>query len=228
MKNLLLLLFAFNLYALINIPMNTKQLLLVSTEGFCNNQASLRVYERSPQGWKEVFEPRAVNLGRNGLAWGEGILDFKHGKDEPLKYEGDGKAPAGLFQLESFFGYEDKSFLFPYLQVNAQSLCIDDSDSNKYNTIIQSKNSGQFKSFEYMRRKDNLYRLGIVVGHNQKAMKKRGSCIFIHIQKDKASPTSGCTSMPENQLYELMQWLDVDKRPLLLQVPSTYLKDGFK
>lgn len=227
MKNLLLLLFALNTYAFIAIPIESKQLLVVSTDGFDNNQAVLHTYERSNTTWKEVFAPRTVNLGRNGLAWGEGILSFKHAKDEPLKYEGDGKSPAGLFQLESFFGYEDQHFRFPYLQVDVESLCIDDISSHHYNQIIQSKESETFKSFEYMKRKDKLYRLGIVVGHNQKAIKKRGSCIFIHIQKAEAAPTSGCTSMPEEQLNEVMQWLDVDKKPLLLQVPDVYLKDGF-
>ena len=228
MKNIIFLLFAFNLYALITIPIESRQLLLVSADGFTNNQAILRVYERTDGVWKEHFYPIPVNLGRNGLAWGEGMIDFEHAHDEPIKYEGDGKSPAGLFQLESAFGYEDEKIDYPYLQVDASTLCIDDTASDQYNKIIHTKNSESFRSFEYMKRQDDLYRLGVVVGHNQKRLHKRGSCIFLHIQKNKGAPTSGCTSMHEDRLYQILQWLDADKKPLLLQLPAFYLRDGFK
>ena len=77
-----------------------------------------------------------------------------------------------------------------------------------------------------MKRDDNLYKLGVFVGHNKEQRPFRGSCIFLHIQRDTNASTAGCTSMKEKELLQLMRWLDEKKRPLLLQVPSLYLR-GF-
>ncbi len=228
MKYLLILLLAFGLYASVPIPAKTSQLLLVSSEGFNNNQASLEAYERSNNKWKKSFGPIIVNLGRNGLAWGEGLIEFEHAQDDPVKIEGDGRSPAGLFKLDLLFGYEQKRFDLPYLQVDESTLCIDDRDSSFYNQIIRKEDHTAFKSFEFMKRKDDLYKLGIVVRHNEQNFKDRGSCIFVHIQKAHASPTAGCTSMQEEQLFKIMRWLKQENSPLLLQLPVSYLQEGFE
>lgn len=232
MKKLLLLILALDLYAQITLPKSTFQLLLVSAEGFESSRATLQAYEKSDGKWQKVFSPIRVNLGRNGLAWGEGLMAFAQNENEPVKYEGDGKAPAGLFSLDLFFGYDEALFDFPYQKVNAQTLCIDENSSPLYTQIIQLRKSQNpaelFKSFEYMQRKDDLYRLGILVGHNKKALKERGSCIFIHIERAEGSPTSGCTSLDEEELLKLMQWLKRAKNPLLLQLPEHYLRQGFE
>ena len=226
-----LLIFTFlsiNLYAEILISKQTTQLLVVSSDSFTNKTATLQAYERDKNSWKKHLKSITVNLGRNGLAWGKGLITFQHKPEEPIKKEGDGKAPAGLFELESLFGYEDNHFSLPYLKVNSSSLCIDDSTSKDYNTILQNKDTTTYKSFEYMKRKDNLYKLGVVVGHNQKAIKEHGSCIFLHIQKKKNSATAGCTSMQEENLLTIMKWLKQSEHPLLLQLPVKYLKEGFR
>ena len=224
-----LLLFSYlhflHLYAQVIIPVHTTQLIVVKADNFKTTQAQLQAYEKVNQVWVKKGKKIIVNLGRTGLAWGEGLQAFKHSLDEPIKHEGDGKSPAGLFSLDSFFGYENFNFNFPYLQVNKQSICIDDSDSAYYNTLIQTTDPKQFKSYEKMRREDSLYKLGIVVGHNTQQQKAKGSCIFLHIQRDKDSSTAGCTSMQEEELLKLMLWLDKEKNPLLLQLPQIYLKN---
>ena len=226
-KLLYLLLLSLNIYADISIPKSTTQLLVVSSKDFNTSLAYLQAYEKIDQKWKKHFEKIPVNLGRNGLAWGKGLLLFKHQPNEPVKQEGDGKAPAGLFKLNSFFGYKQHHFRFMYKQLSPYDLCIDDSDSKDYNTLIKSKDTKNFKSYENMKREHNLYALGITIGHNQDNIKNAGSCIFIHIQRDNGAATSGCTSMKEETLFKLMKWLDESKNPLLLQLPSLYLKEGF-
>ena len=70
-----------------------------------------------------------------------------------------------------------------------------------------------------MRRSDDLYKWGIVVEHNRTAMPGAGSCIFLHVWKGPASPTAGCTAMPENELVKLLRWLDPAAHPILVQMP---------
>jgi len=219
MKVLLLALLITNLFADITIAKQSQQLLLVTTNDFNNSAASLQAYEKIEGTWKKVFEEIPVNLGRNGLAWGEGEVNFKHKRSDLIKQEGDGKAPAGLFSLDTFFGYEKQDFDFPYLQITSQDICVDDSSSKEYNKLIKTDEISSYKSFEQMRRKDNLYELGIVVGHNKKGIKKAGSCIFIHIQRNVNSPTAGCTSLAKDKLLKIMKWLKFSKHPVLLQLP---------
>jgi L,D-peptidoglycan transpeptidase YkuD (ErfK/YbiS/YcfS/YnhG family) len=227
MKNILLFLVCAHIYADISIPKHTTQLIVVSSDDFESPMASLRAYEKIGDSWTNVFGPFTVNIGRSGLAWGQGLYAFNHPSTEPVKQEGDGKSPAGLFTLESFFGYEQIRFDFPYAQVTASTLCVDDSTSSDYNRIVQSEDGKQYASFEYMKREDELYRLGIVVGHNRQGIKQGGSCIFMHIQRNNDSATSGCTSMSPEQLLQLMKWLKKANNPLLLQLPKPYLKQGF-
>jgi len=69
-----------------------------------------------------------------------------------------------------------------------------------------------------MRFAKNYYKYGIVVNHNHideaGAKKGAGSCIFIHIKK---IPTAGCTVMREDEMKEIIEWLDVESNPLLVQ-----------
>jgi len=226
-KTLFLLLFSLTCSAEVLIPKASTQLLVVSSKDFNASTASLQAYEKVNNSWEKRFKKVQVNLGRNGLAWGKGLISFNHKKYESIKKEGDGKAPAGLFSLDGFFGYEKQAFNFNYLHLNTSDLCIDDSSSPEYNTLVKSTNSKHYKSFETMRREDNLYALGIRVGHNKQQIKQAGSCIFIHIQRAKNSPTAGCTAMKEEILLKLMKWLDKSKNPLLLQLPKSSLKEGF-
>lgn len=225
MKTVLFLLFFLQLHAQVIIPQQTQQLLLVSALGFKSTQATLQAYEKKDNHWIKIFEPIKVNIGRSGLAWGKGIIEIKHKKSDPVKQEGDGKAPAGLFSLDSFFGYDTQHFDFPYSKMTSQDICVDDSTSPKYNTLLSTRDTGLYKSFEWMKRKDNLYELGIVVGHNKKGLKQAGSCIFIHIQSDIDAPTAGCTSLKKEKLLKIMKWMKFSKHPLLLQLPFHHVLD---
>ncbi len=221
MKKLLLLLITLKLYALPIIPHETEQLVIVSAKELNATTAMLYTYEKHPSGWQQVFMPISVNVGRKGMAWAESS------QNGHLKYEGDGKAPAGLFSFVYFFGYENHDFNFPYHQVDSLDICVDDTDSIDYNRLIRTETRTQYQSYEEMRRKDDLYKLGIVIDYNAQQHHKRGSCIFMHIQKSKGSPTAGCTSMPEADLLLLMRWLDPIKNPKLLQGPEDYVQKVF-
>ncbi len=196
----------------------SQQIILVVADDFNSSTASLSCFE----GKKRYYHHIKVNLGHNGLGWGIGKEQIPHKSDEPIKHEGDKKAPAGVFTLSTLFGtIKNQAFSMFYLLATPDLLCIDDSTSKYYNTL-QSHPFGA-KSFEHMRRKDHLYDLGIRVNHNDIAKKGAGSCIFLHIQRGDNMPTAGCTSMKASDLYKLAHWLDKEKNPLLIQITKEYL-----
>lgn len=205
-----------NLIYISTLLFSSEQIILVVSDDFGASKAKLECYENG----KKVFKTVDVNLGKNGLGWGLGKISLEQKKGEVLKYEGDKKAPIGIFKLSSIFGYEKNLKLhMPYSFTSENLICVDDSDSKDYNKIILAK--GNEKSFEYMRRKDKLYKYGIVVEHNPKALNKRGSCIFMHIQRGKGIPTVGCTSMDEEDIKNIIYWLDKSKKPILIQIPKS-------
>ena len=79
-----------------------------------------------------------------------------------------------------------------------------------------------------MKRDDSQYELGIVVEHNKQAQKRRGSCIFLHVKKSEDSPTAGCTAMSLDEIKKITNWLDKDKNPILIQIPSSSSKEILK
>ena len=107
---------------------------------------------------------------------------------------------------------------------------MDDVNSKLYNKIVDStKIDADYNSKEHMRFPKNYYKYGVVVNHNhideEGAVKGAGSCIFLHI---KSVPTAGCTVMSEDEMKELIRWLDDKSHPLLLQGTEAVVKNLWK
>ena len=195
------------------------QYILVVSDNFNTSKAKLRCFE----GHKVIFDSIDVNLGKKGLGWGVFDLNIPHDENEVKKQEGDKKAPIGIFDLSSVFGYASTGTTkMPYIHATKDLICVDHSKHKDYNRIIKLTQPKP-KSFEYMKRDDNQYELGIVVEHNKIQKENAGSCIFIHVQKHLDASTAGCTSMTYNDLKKIVEWLDIKKNPILIQVPKKYL-----
>ena len=198
---------------------SSQQIILVIADDFNSSHASLKFFEDDT-----ILLEANVNLGKNGLGWGIGEVLLTQGQGQPLKFEGDKKAPAGVFKLTNIFGYSYTSnYKLPYLYASKKLICVDDSSSNFYNHIIEA--NGNEKRFEFMKRKDMQYKYGVTVSHNTLGEFKRGSCIFLHIQKDINASTAGCTSMKESTLKKIISLLDIKKEPLLIQIPQSSFKE---
>ncbi|WP_223528960.1 L,D-transpeptidase [Pseudomonas sp. GL-R-19] len=197
------------------------QLIVVTSNGWDDIQGTAQRYERRGKTFEKFEAPFAVVLGKNGMGWGKGLLDI--GQPEgPVKQEGDGKAPAGMFKLGTAFGYEPSAETrLPYLPLTPTIECVDDSQSTRYNELVDAavveKN---WSSSERMRRSDELYRRGIVIQHNTPASPAAGSCIFFHIWRGPTAPTRGCTAMDPADIARLFNWLDPGKSPVLVQLPQ--------
>lgn len=215
----------FNRY----IPEDSKQLIYVKSTMWLNSTATMFLYERvdGKPNWKCIDSFR-VNLGRNGLAWDNNTVIPKYGSAR-VKHEGDGCSPAGIFTLGDVFGYNDISDInMEYIKVTGENICVDDITSGYYNKLLKTdtvaEDERDWNSFEFMKRNDDLYKYGIWLNYNTcPVYQSMGSCIFLHIQRADNSPTSGCTSMPEEKLLRVIHWLDKSKHPVLLQLAEDKL-----
>lgn len=222
------------------IPASSRQLLLVTTADWAATTGTLRRFERVADRWTPVGSTVEVVVGRGGLGWGIGL----HGADVssgPVKAEGDGRAPAGVFRLSAAFGYAEREPTgLPYVQATPGLQCVDDRQSGAYNVVLDSVTVGaaaDWRSHEEMRRADDLYRIGVVVAHNGpgvdssvlsgEASETRptpvpgaGSCIFLHVWRGPGSTTAGCTAMPDRDLQGILAWLRADADPVLVQLPQ--------
>jgi len=209
---------------------SSTQLVVVTTSDWDAVDGRLQRYQRSAPGkpWQAVGEAVTVVVGKKGLGWGAGVLpaDVLRLPDstDPIKKEGDSKAPAGIFHLSRAFGYAEQEPLgwrMPYVSLAPSVECVDDPTSKFYNQVVdRSQVSADWNSSEHMLRSDELYRWGIVVDHNANPAKAgEGSCIFLHIWRGPGQGTVGCTAMPQEQLETMLSWIDPRRKPVLVQLP---------
>ncbi|MCH9807457.1 MAG: hypothetical protein K0U74_06985 [Alphaproteobacteria bacterium] len=184
-----------------------ERLILVETETFDSATATLSILERDPSdwNWKQAGEGSPVTVGRAGLGWGH---TFRHlaKPGEPIKQEGDKRAPAGVFLLGRTFGFgaDDAG---GYMQLNSgQHFCIDDVNSERYSQIVDPKSVPEGTSGEKMW-EIGLYKRGIVVDYPTDRKAKSGSCIFVHIWKSPETPTVGCVAASEETVARLQKWV---------------------
>ena len=202
----------------------SQQLVVVTAADWNATLAKLRRFERRRGGWwRELLPPVDVVLGRAGMAWGAGVHPATDGAG-PLKREGDGRAPAGIFRLVEAFGFaapqEAGIVRIRYRQLTDGTEGIDDPQSRHYNRIVEPGSVGEpdWKSSEQMRVEP--YRWGAVVAHNWDQVPGAGSCIFLHVWEGAGVPTAGCTAMAEAEMLRLLRWLDRSNNPLLVQLPA--------
>jgi L,D-peptidoglycan transpeptidase YkuD (ErfK/YbiS/YcfS/YnhG family) len=206
------------------------QLVLVVAKDWNANQAVLRRFERSSAGtWRPLGEAVAVTLGRNGLAWGLGLHGGALGPG-PVKVEGDGRSPAGVFTFSTAFAYEPKELWkptkMPMHQVTDRTVCVETIASQSYNRILDEDDTTprDWVGPDRMLRPDGLYRYGLFVDHNAPDTKPgAGSCIFLHIWRRPGAPTAGCTAMNPTAVQVILTWMDSARKPILVQLPQAEL-----
>jgi L,D-peptidoglycan transpeptidase YkuD (ErfK/YbiS/YcfS/YnhG family) len=217
--------------ARLDLPATTAQVLLCTTAGWNATAARILCLERTGSGWHCAGDPIPAQVGRRGLGWGLGLhADGPHG---PKKHEGDGRAPAGMFALGPAFGYAEApppGVTMPWRPATARDYFVDAVDSPAYNQWQRvpdgepNEPARHWSSCERMRRDDDQYQFGLVVGHNTAVrIPGRGSAIFLHVEAGPGQPTSGCTAMAKDDLLRVLAWLRPEAEPLLIQLPRSEL-----
>ncbi len=206
------------------IPSGCLQAVLVLTPDWEARQGQLQRYWRGAPGcpWQPLDENVTVNVGRAGLGWGRGLHPSAVGPG-PVKREGDGRSPAGVFRLSAVFGVRDPhpgQGGLPFLQTTEWLEGVDDPASRYYNRLVDRRQVADADWTSSERMQIPLYEIGVVVDHNAPpAVPGAGSCIFMHLWRGLGYPTAGCTSMDRTAMAGLAAWLEAGAQPVLIQLP---------
>jgi len=193
-----------DLLALLNLEADVEQALIVHPNPETIYQASLTAWEKTSGEWTQIFDSMPAVIGRNGMA----TLNEKR--------EGDGRTPSGIYRLGTAFGYENNiDTKLSYRQVTENDHWVDDPESTQYNQWIIGP--PEAKSFENLKRDDDLYKYAVVIEYNTSPIKQgEGSAIFLHVWRAPDKPTAGCVAADEANVKRLLNWLDQSRQPVIL------------
>ena len=169
-------------------------------------QGTLTWYKKNQDGvFAPVFSVPAVS-GMNGIS-GD-------------KKEGDKKTPAGVYSFTMAFGMKDNpGSILPYHKVVNGDHFVDDGNSRYYNRLVNEfEVQKDWTSSENLIRQAPHYNYALVLNYNDGYVPGKGSAIFLHCPKiANNTGTSGCISIPEEYMKELVQNVDQNTKIIVVQ-----------
>ncbi len=214
------------------IPEDTRQLIVGLSNDWNDSTVQVQRWEKSGSVWKKVGEAWPGRLGTSGLAWGRGL--HPAGLSGVQKKEGDKRAPAGVFSLGDVYSYDAAVHSRPGMKVylvTEKDLWVEDEASDFYNQHVVLPGRGpetEWEKKQQMRLNDPAHRLKWFIKHNAESdiVKGAGSSIFFHIWRDGGARSSyGCTVMAEENLREMITWVEPKQKPLYVLLPKAVYED---
>ena len=171
-----------------------------------------------------MSKPADAFVGRTGLGWGRG-LHTGEPRQGPVKVEGDGRAVAGVFRLTATFGVaKEVKVRSPYLLLHDNLVCITDTQSWRYNRIVDLDHvrGADWQGGTPMKALDARHDWGVIIDHNNGDLflAGNGSCSFIRVAVE-AAGTDNATAAQAPVVEKLVTWLDPARLPVLVQLPRT-------
>jgi len=212
---------------------SVRQLIVSVAPGWDATTGKLLALDRTPEGgWKPALGPLPVLFGKNGLAWGRGVL----GTSEPgrHKVERDARAPAGVFRLGTIYTYDSalpRGADYPFHTVTTADAWVDDPTLPQYNryVAVDLKNPPPWFEKQKMRHNDDAYRWLVEIRHNaDPPVPGMGSAIFFHTRRGETRTTWGCTTMARENLVALIRWLRADAHPHYALLPWNEYQQKWK
>ena len=166
---------------------------LVIVQGTKGSDAKFSFHERdnASDEWHEIISCNAF-IGKKG--WGK-------------TREGDMKTPRGVYTFTMAFGIlEDPGCAMPYTQVNDSHYWVGDSNSERYNQFVSTRDYVDFnhKDSEHIIDYDLAYKYCLNISYNHDGTPKKGSAIFLHCQT-KNKFTAGCVAIPPESMREVLR-----------------------
>ena len=188
-----------------NLGKSGQLLLVIENSNIFFTKRIVYALEKRSGIWQMAFEPFYAVVGKKGFA------------PPGEKREGDGKTPSGIYPLKQTFGYNESiNSKMPYRQALEDDLWIDDANADDYNRWVKASKTSA-KSYEKMKRDDDLYKYGIVIEYNNNpVIKGYGSAIFFHVWGGEDVTTEGCVAVSEENIIKILTWLDPKSLPLII------------
>ncbi|HET7237893.1 MAG TPA: L,D-transpeptidase family protein [Terrimicrobiaceae bacterium] len=183
----------------------------------------LQLFERQGGVWRPTSAPFRVLYGKNGLAWGRGVLGAS--EPGPQKTERDKRAPAGVFKIGTIYTYDPalpEGAKYPFHTITDADAWIDDPTLPHYNqhVVVDLKTPPPWFEKQKMRLNDPPHRWLIEIRHNaDPPVPNAGSAIFFHIQRGPNRSSAGCTVMTEASIRQIIKWLRKEKNPYYVLLP---------
>ena len=216
------------------LPQDSRQAIVVVPAYWDELQADFYLMEKEGNKWRKHMTDWSV-VGKNGTAWGIGRHNCPAGATK--KQEGDGRSPAGVFEIGRCMGYAAVpayTHEWPYVTLTKNHIGVDDPESEYYNQVIDTNlveadtTSIAVNSFETMLRKDDLYQWLFEIRHNPKNEPNCGSLIFLHLWRTIEEGTEGCTAVSGSTMNTLLEWIDPNAHPVLILLPREVYKEKEK
>lgn len=185
---------------------SARRLVLVTADTWASTTASIGRFDRHTRNseWQVAGGATSGLIGYRGVAWAHAFRKFVK-RGEPVKVEGDKRAPAGFFKIGPAFGF-GPSQMPNYVRVDPGMVCVDDVSSPAYNTITRRERIGPTIRAENMSRIPD-YRRGLFVDYPTDRKARAGSCVFIHLQLPGRKGTGGCVALQEPQLEAVQDFV---------------------
>jgi L,D-peptidoglycan transpeptidase YkuD (ErfK/YbiS/YcfS/YnhG family) len=199
-----------------------RKLVLVTPQTWTSSTARLQRFTRLAPGrpWQPESGPVSALVGRNGVGWSIAFRGYAF-PGEPIKQEGDKRAPIGFFNIGHSFGFAPSPRV-GYLQITPDTVCVNDLRSSAYNRIASRGVIGPNVRGEPMRRIPEYVR-GLLIDYPTDARDRAGSCVFIHTRLPGATGTGGCVALAESEVTTLQDFaqsgavLAIVPKPALLR-----------
>ncbi len=187
------------------------QVILVESPDYDTTYASLSAWQRDGACWNAVFGPWSARIGENGFS------------DHHV--EGDGTTPTGAYGIGPvMYGISPNPGVhYQYHQLVCGDWWDEDPSSPTYNTF-QHVPCGTAPPFggdsEPLWEETATYGSFALIDYNTSpVVAGAGSAIFLHV--DDGDATTGCVSVPVDELDELLDWLVPGDSPLIVMGPTS-------
>ncbi len=151
-----------------------------------------------------------LRIEKNKGTWETLMFPITHGVGgiREDKREGDGATPVGTFLFRKVLYRKDRvgeiQTNLPKDVIQKDDGWCDDPKDPLYNRFVKLPYPGCRE--EKLWRKDSLYDIIIVVGHNDDpVVPYGGSAVFVHVKHPEDKPTAGCIGLEKDDLLAVLK-----------------------
>jgi L,D-peptidoglycan transpeptidase YkuD (ErfK/YbiS/YcfS/YnhG family) len=193
------------------LPAATRQVIVVSADGYGSTTATLEAFNKVNGTWQPAFGAMTARVGSSGFA--------------DRKVEGDLKTPTGVYSVGgTMYGIAaNPGVRYAYHRLVADDYWNENPATSGYNSFEHGPNPGG--ASEALWQIAPQYDYFAVINYNipvVSADPPRGSGIFLHVMVP-GRATAGCVSLAQGDLLTILRWLDPAASPRIVLSPRSSL-----